>query len=167
MRGLRAAAGAALAASLLLGSNAWAAPAQHLDPYLESYDGTVSFEAGGNSCVAYAGKEHEVREGSYRLMATGSGARSAELKVVGTVHGSYEITPTVEGAGPSYKGSYREHAVGWLTDPENDQFRVVQFHLIGRLTGSDGSSLQLRSTLKVTVRPDGTTVVYRQAESCG
>lgn len=152
--------------SLLIGPNASAAPAQHF-AFPEAYEGTLPFAAGENRCVAYAGTMHEVREGSYRLLATGTGTRSTELKVVGTVQGSIEIAPADAAAGPSYTGSYREHVAGWLTDPDSDAFRVVQFHLIGRLDGSDGSSLQLRSTLKVTVRPDGTTAVSRQEDSCG
>jgi hypothetical protein len=166
MRLSRAMTGVVLAGSLLGGQAAWAAPAEHFG-FTEDFDGTSTFAAGEDHCVSYAGTLHEVRDGEYRLVAVDAGPRSTEFKVVGTVQGTVELTPTVAADGPSYSGSYREHIAGWLSDPDNDQFRVAQFHLIGRLTGSDGSTLELRNTIKVTVRPDGTTVVDREEQFCG
>ena len=134
--------------------------------YVEEFDGTTAFGVGENMCVDYAGTEHEVRSGSYALMAPGIGPRSAELKVRGAIDGHIEITPTKPADGPSYAGTYSERVVGWLTDPDNDTFRVAHFRLHGRLAGTDGSSVVFESTLKVTMKPDGTAVVERQSSTC-
>ena len=134
--------------------------------YVEEFDGTKPFGVGENMCVDYAGTEHEVRSGSYALMAPGNGPRSTELKVRGAVDGFIEIKPTKSSDGPSYAGTYSERVVGWLTDPDTDTFRVVSFRLQGRLAGSDGTSVVFESTFKVTMKPDGTAVVERQSESC-
>jgi hypothetical protein len=99
-------------------------------------------------------------------MAPGTGPRSAELTVRGAIDGFIEITPTNPADGPSYAGIYSERVVGWLTDPDTDTFRVAHFRLHGRLAGSDGTSVVLESTLKVTMKPDGTTVVDRQSSTC-
>ena len=134
--------------------------------YVEEYDGTRPFGVGENTCVDYAGTEHEIRSGSYALMALGTGPRSAELKVRGAIDGYIEIKPTKPTDGPSYAGTYSERVVGWLTDPDNDTFRVAHFRLHGRLAGSDGSSVVFESTFKVTMKPDGTAVVDRQSSTC-
>lgn len=134
--------------------------------YIEEFDGTRSFGVGENMCVDYEGTEHEVRSGSYALMAPGNGPRNTELKVRGAVDGFIEIKPTKSSDGPSYAGTYQERVVGWLTDPANDTFRVVNFRLQGRLAGSDGTSVVLKSTFKVTMKPDGTAVVERQSSTC-
>ena len=134
--------------------------------YVEEFDGTTPFGEGENECVDYAGTQHEVRSGSYHLMAPGTGRRSAELKVRGAIDGYLEITPTEPTDGPSYAGTYSERVVGWLTDPDTDTFRVAHFRLHGRLAGSDGSSVVFESTLKVTMKPDGTAVVDRQSSTC-
>ena len=62
--------------------------------YVEEYDGTTALRAGENMCADYAGTEHEVRSGSYALMAPGIGPRGAELKVRGAIDGFIQITPT-------------------------------------------------------------------------
>jgi hypothetical protein len=134
--------------------------------YVEEFDGTTAFGVGENMCVDYAGTEHEVRSGSYALMAPGIGPRSAELKVRGAIDGFLEITPTNPVDGPSYAGTYSERVVGWLTDPDTDTFRVAHLRLHGRLTGSDGSSVVFEVTFKLTLKPDGTTVVDRQSSTC-
>ena len=134
--------------------------------YVEEYDGTTAFDAGENMCVDYAGTEHEVRSGSYALMAPGVGPRSAELKVRGAVDGFIEIKPTNPADGPSYAGTYSERVVGWLTDPDTDTFRVAHLRLHGRLGGSDGTSVMFEGTFKVTLKPDGTAVVDRQSITC-
>ncbi len=134
--------------------------------YVEEFEGTTGFGVGENKCVEYAGTEHEIRSGSFSLMALGTGPRSAELKVRGAIDGFIEIKPTKPTDGPSYAGTYSERVVGWLTDPDNDTFRVAHFRLHGRLAGSDGSSVVFESTLKVTMKPDGTAVVDRQSSTC-
>jgi hypothetical protein len=134
--------------------------------YIEEFDGTRSFGVGENMCVDYAGTEHEVRSGSYALMAPGNGPRSTELKVRGAVVGFIEIKPTDSSDGPSYAGTYSERVVGWLTDPDTDTFRLVNFRLQGRLAGSDGTSVVFKITSKVTMKPDGTAVVERQSTTC-
>ena len=109
---------------------------------------------------------HEVRSGSYALMAPGNGPRSAELKVRGAVDGFISIKPTKSSDGPSYAGTYSERVVGWLTDPDTDTFRVAHFRLHGRLAGSDGTSVVFEGTFKLTLKPDGTAVVDRQSSTC-
>lgn len=164
MRSVRIAiAGTALVATL--GATASAAPATHL-VYLEDYDDVTSFAAGEGPCVPYAGTVHEIRHGAYKLLVNGSDPHANEVKVAGTVEGSLAVSPTVPGDGPTYSGGYREQSTGWLADPDNDQWRVGQYRLIGRLTGSDGSTLRLYAREKVTVRPDGVNVVERYALSC-
>ena len=96
-------------------------------------------------------------------MAPGNGPRSTELKVRGAIDGFIEIKPTKSSDGPSYAGTYSERVVGWLTDPDTDRFRVVNFRLQGRLAGSDGTSVVFKITIKVTMKPDGTAVVERQS----
>lgn len=161
----RALAGALLIASLTMAPAAASASVTRGE-FLEEFDGTSSFGAAENPCVDYAGTMHETRSGSYALMAPGTGPRSAELKVRGAVDGFLEIAPDDPSDGPSYAGTYSERVVGWLTDPDTDAFRVVHFRLQGRLAGSDGTSVVLLSTLKLTLRPDGTTVVDRQSVTC-
>ena len=136
------------------------------DVYVEKFEGTKPFLPGENMCVDYAGTEHEVRSGSYALMAPGNGPRSTELKVRGAVDGFIEIKPTDSSDGPSYAGTYSERVVGWLTDLEPDTFRVGNFRLQGRLAGSDGTSVVFKITFKVTMKPDGTAVVERQSTTC-
>jgi hypothetical protein len=134
--------------------------------YVEEFDGTSAFGAAEDPCVDYAGTMHETRSGSYALMASGTGPRSAEVKVRGAVDGFLEIAPDDPSEGPSYAGAYSERVVGWLTDPDTDAFRVVHLRLHGRPAGSDGTSVVLESTLKLTIRPDGNTVVERQSVTC-
>jgi hypothetical protein len=161
---------AALATGLLLTSFATtqaasAAPVTR-GVYVEEYDGTESFEAGGNQCVGYAGTEHEVRSGQYALMAPGTGPRNAEVKVRGAIDGFVEIAPTDPRDGPSYSGAYSERVIGWLMDPDNDAFRVGHLRLRGRLSGSDGSTVVVLLTYKVTLRTDGTVAVQRESFTC-
>jgi hypothetical protein len=54
-----------------------------------------------------------------------------------------------------------------LLDPENDQFRVFHFALRDRLRGTDGSTLTIPISGRMTVTPDGQTVVDRSISSCG
>ena len=167
---MRRAAATAVATSVLFGSLATVSAAQAgpvtRGVYVEEFDGTEQFAPGENQCVAYAGTLHEVRSGQFILTTLGNGPRSAELKVRGAIDGSIEITPTYPADGPSYTGTYSERVVGWLTDPDNDTFRVGHYRLRGRLAGSDGSSRVLDSTFKVTMKPDGTAVVNRQSSTC-
>lgn len=166
MRGVRVALGAAITGMLLAAGPALAAPAWH-GSYLEGADEVSTFAAGEFGCgVPYAGSMHEVRHGSYDLLVPGTGPRSSELKVLGSVDGYLEITPEHPGDGPSYTGSYREHVAGWFASLDPDVFRVGHFRLLGTLEGSDGSTKRWVMSLKVTLRADGTTVVDRLIESC-
>jgi hypothetical protein len=168
---MRRALASTLATGLLIAPLATAHPAAAgsvmRGVYVEEFDATTAFGVGENACVDYAGTEHEVRSGSYALMAPGMGPRSAELKVRGAIDGFIEITPTNPADGPSYAGTYSERVVGWLTDPDTDTFRVAHFRLHGRLAGSDGTSAVFESTFKVTMKPDGTAVVDRLSSTCG
>ena len=160
-----AAAAVLVPVSAVLAPPAAAAPATH-DVWTEEYDATEAFAAGEHPCVEWAGTFREVRSGSYRLLWSG-GHGDGELHVNGVVHGSVELVPDEEGL-PTYTGTYREklNAVVLEVTEEGDALRVGQYRLRGVLEGSDGSTLTLTMSGKMTTTPSGRVVVSRDHFSC-
>jgi hypothetical protein len=65
-------------------------------------------------------------------------------------------------------GDYREKVNGVVTEftDEGDVERIGQFRLRTTLHGTDGSSLELRLSGKVTVNANGVTTVERDTFTC-
>jgi len=160
---------AVLAALAFVGSAAGpvsAAGAEHVF-YPENYDASEHFAAGEGFCVAWAGTFHEVRHGGYRLVAAPGGREDGELHVNGVIDGSVELIPD-DASLPTYSGDYREKVNGVViafTD-EGDIERVGQFRLRSTLNGTDGSSLELRLSGKVTYNANGVLTVDREVFTC-
>ncbi len=133
----------------------------------EEYDAVEHFDAGDGPCVDWAGSFHEVRDGGYRLVVPRGGQLPPETHLNGAIVGLVELVPD-DPTLPTYTGTYREKVVGVLTggSMEDDSLRVAQYHLSTRLHGTDGSSLVLRLSGKLTVNARGRLVVSRDAFSC-
>jgi hypothetical protein len=161
------AASALLAAGLTqaLAPAATASGAEHFF-VSEEYDGTGHVDADENTCGSWPATMHEIRHGGYDVLLPPGGQVTGEAHINGSVDGWIQLTPD-DPSLPTYTGTYREHVTGVLTNPDEDQFRVSQFFLRGRLAGTDGSSLRLVLGEKVTVDATGRTVVERSIESCG
>jgi hypothetical protein len=132
----------------------------------EEFDGSRHVSADDNSCGAWAATVHEIRLGGFEVLLPPGGQVAGEAHINGSVDGWIQLTPD-DPSLPTYSGTYSEHVTGVLTNPDDDQFRVSQFFLRGRLAGTDGSSLRLVLGAKVTVDATGRTVVERSIESCG
>jgi hypothetical protein len=135
--------------------------------YPEDYDAYEHFDAGDGPCVDWAGRFHEVRNGGYRLVAPPGGRDPDELHVNGLVDGMVELIPD-DGSLPTYTGVYREKVNGVVTEfsDEGDVERVAQYRLRSTLHGTDGSSLSLRLSGKITVNANGVATVERDVFSC-
>lgn len=144
-----------------------ASGAQHAF-YPESWDAYEHFGAGEAFCVAWAGTFHEVRHGGYDLVAAPGGQVPGEIHVNGVVDGLIELVPD-DASLPTYSGTYREKLNGILTGTtdEGDVTRIAQYRLRSTLHGTDGSSLDLAVSGKVTVNGQGTLVVERDTVTCG
>ena len=94
-------------------STATAAPAEHFT-FDESYDGRTRIAAEENSCGPWAATLHEVRSGSYRIVAAPGGQVPGEVHVNGAVDGLVELVPD-DPSLPTYTGSYREKANAVIT----------------------------------------------------
>ena len=164
----------AAAAMLVLGPATAVAPAaqaagaQHVT-MAEEFDGSEHFAAGEQSCVAWAGTFHEVRHGGYDIVVAPGGRVPGESHVNGAVDGYVELVPD-DPANPTYAGTYREKVNGIFlgTDDEGDDvLRIGQFRLVTLLHGSDGSTLRLSTSGKVTMDATGRIVVDRYTLGCG
>lgn len=147
--------------------SAAAAPAVH-DTYVEEWDATEHFAAGdGEPCVPWAGSFREVRSGEITLVTVSSGPRAGEVHVNGVIDGYAEFVPD-DGSLPTYAGFYREKLAGVLVGLGSDEEpeRVMQFRLRGVLDGTDGSTLTLVMSGKVTVTAKGEVVVDRFRFTC-
>ena len=162
---------AGLTAGLTAGLASTAAQAESAPPgaqrfYIpEEWDGTEHMSADDNTCGPWAGTLHEIRHGGYNVLLPPGGQTAGEAHINGSVDGWIQLTPD-DPTLPTYTGSYREKADGVLTDPDNDQFRVMHFQFRDRLSGSDGSTLVLVLSGKVTVAADGHTVIDRSVAAC-
>ncbi len=145
---------------------ATAGGAQH-DFYPENYDAYEHFNAGEGFCVDWAGTFHEVRHGGYRLVAAPGGQQPGELHVNGIIDGRVELIPD-DAALPTYSGDYREKVNGIVTEftDEGDVERVAQYRLRSTLHGTDGSSLDLVLSGKLTINANGVATVEREVFSC-
>jgi hypothetical protein len=158
---------ALVAAPLLAlgGTTAMAAPAQH-DVYLETYDAYEAFPAEENPCGTWPGTFHEVRDGAAKLLVPSGQANGGELHINMVVYGLVELIPD-DPALPTYSGTYREKADGIVSGWEGSETdRVVQYRLRIALSGTDGSSLTLVLSGKVTVNGQDRLVVDRMRFSC-
>lgn len=152
---------------LTVGASALAAPATH-DVLVEDYDYPDALPAGEMPCVPWAGTFHEVRSGQYKLVTINNGPQKGEVHVNGVIAGLIELIPDDESL-PTYTGTYREktNAVLYAPSFQDDQLRVGQFRLRTRLQGTDGSSLRLVLSGKVTRTGEGDPpVVERSTFTC-
>ena len=161
-----------ITAALALGLSTATVPAHASgavhETYPESYDATEHFAAGEGFCVPWAGSFREVRNGQYRLVSPPGGREPGEYHVNGVIAGSVTLTPDDPGL-PTYTGTYREkvdYVVIGLDEEGFEIARVGQYRLRSTLRSSDGSSLDLRLSGKLTVTPAGTVVVSRDEFSC-
>ena len=165
---LRLAAVAALPAlPVTIAVPATAAPAAH-DVYVESYDATESFGAGdAEPCVPWAGTFREVRTGEVKLVTISTGPHTGEVHLTGVIDGFIEYSPG-DVAMPTYSGPYREKLDGYLHELsiDSDSERISQFHLRGVLSGTDGTSLTIVMTGKLTINANGTLTVDRSDFTC-
>ncbi|MGH3989501.1 MAG: hypothetical protein ACRDTZ_19665 [Pseudonocardiaceae bacterium] len=144
-----------------------AAPSTH-DVYIEEYDAYEPLAAGdGEPCVPWSGTFHEVRSGEIDLVTVNSGPQAGEVHVNGSVAGLIEYIPD-DGSLPSYSGSYREKLNGVLVELslEDDQSRIAQFRLRSLLVGTDGSTLRLAMSGKITINRHGDVVIDRFNFTC-
>lgn len=166
MKRLLAAAGLA-ALSLALPVQASAAPATH-DVLVENYDASEHFAAGdAEPCVPWAGTFHEVRNGEIKLVTISSGPQAGEVHANGVVAGFIEYIPD-DSSLPTYSGTYREKLNVVLVEMsfDDDAERISQFRLRSQLAGTDGSSLQLAMSGKVTRNSNGEVSVDRFDFTC-
>ena len=133
----------------------------------EHYDAYEHFAAGEGFCVTWAGTFHEVRHGGYRLVAAPGGQQSGELHINGVIDGTVELIPDDRSL-PTYAGDYREKVNGIVTEftDEGDVERIGQYRLRSTLHGTDGSSLELRLSGKVTFNANGVATVVRDTFTC-
>ena len=152
---------------IALGVPATAAPATH-DVYIEQYDAYEQFAAGdAEPCVSWAGTFHEVRSGEIQLITVTSGPQAGEVHLNGVIAGFIEYIPD-DPSLPTYSGTYSEKLNGVLLELtfEDDQERISQFRLRGELVGTDGSSLRMAMSGKVTRNGNGDVVVDRFNFTC-
>ena len=149
-----------------------AGPAAHADPaihgvYVEEYDAYEHLAAGENFCVPWSGQFHEVRSGLAKLLMPSGSRRPEELHVNLVVDGSVELIPD-DPAFPTYSGTYREKADGVLSllTGDGDVERVMQWRLRTTLEGTDGSTLALSMSGKLTTNGKDEVVVSRDSFSC-
>jgi hypothetical protein len=138
------------------------------ETYPESYDATEHFAAGEGFCVPWAGSFREIRSGQYKLVASPGGQVPDEIHINGAIAGSVTLTPD-DPRLPTYSGSYREKVNGVLTGIDengNDVTRVSQYRLRSTLRGTDGSTLSLRLSGKMTMNAQGVLTVSRDTFSC-
>lgn len=133
----------------------------------EHYDAYGHFAAGQGFCVPWAGTFHEVRHGGYRLLAAPGGQQPGELHINGVIDGTVELIPD-DTSLPTYAGDYREKVNGVVIEftDEGDIERIGQFRLRTTLHGTDGSSLDLRLSGKVTFNANGVATVERETFTC-
>ena len=152
---------------IVVGVPTSAAPATH-DVFVEEYEAYEPFAAGdGQPCVPSARTFHEVRSGEVKLVTINSGPQAGEVHVNGAIAGFIEYIPD-DTALPTYSGTYREKLNGVLLELsfEDDQSRIAQFRLRSRLAGTDGSSLRLAMSGKLTLNGNGNLVVDRFSFTC-
>jgi len=158
---------AVMAPPLIVGAPALATPATH-DVLVEDYDAADPLPAGEMPCVPWAGTFHEVRSGQYTLVTINNGPQKDEVHVNGVIAGLIELVPDDKTL-PTYSGTYREktNAVLYGQPFEDDQLRVAQYRLRSRLQGTDGTSLELALSGKVTRTAEGgPPVVERSTFTC-
>jgi hypothetical protein len=141
------------------------APAQH-DRFEEESDTTFSFGAGEGPCVEWAGTMREVRSTRYKVLTPGGARHPDELLTNGVVDGFVELVPDDPGF-PSYAGTFREKVNGAVTVTEDgDELRIANYRARSVLTGTDGSSVTLVLSGKITVNGRGELVIDEEQFAC-
>lgn len=160
-------AGAALATTSLAALAVPAhAGAQHA-VFPEEYDDTWTMDADENMCGPWPATLHEVRTGSYRIVAAPGGQVDGEFHVNGVINGLIELDPDADGPLPTYTGTYREKVNGVIySEDGEDAERVAQFRLRTVARADDGSTLKLVLSGKVTVNAKGRVASQREVASC-
>ena len=132
--------------------------------YPEQYDETVQLSAGDGLCVPWAGTFDEVRNGGYTMMIPPGGQVPGETHITGAIAGLIELTPDDQSL-PSYLPgdddcrSHRRRRGGGV-------LRVGQYRVRTALRGTDGSTIGLVLSGKVTVNGTGETIVQRDQVTC-
>jgi hypothetical protein len=160
---------AAVAAIALVGvgtAPASAAPAQH-DVHIEDYDAYEYVAAEENPCGNWAATMHEVWSGEIKLVTPSGVKRAGEVHVNMVIDGFVELIPD-DTSRPTYSGTYQEKADGVVVDltEGSGAERVMQFRLQTRFLGTDGSTLTLTLSGKVTTNGNGVLVVARDSTTC-
>jgi hypothetical protein len=152
---------------LAVAAPASAAAAAH-DVYVQDYDAYEQFAAGGaEPCVSWSGTVHEVRSGEIQLVTINSGPQAGEVHLNGVIAGFIELIPD-DTSLPTYSGTYREKLTGVLLELsfDADNERISQFRLRGELVGTDGTTLSMAMSGKVTRNGNGDIVVDRFNFTC-
>jgi hypothetical protein len=156
----------AVAAASAGAAPASAAPAEHA-VIVENYDAYEHLAAAENFCGPWPTTFHEVRAGAYQLITPPGGRVNDEIHINGAINGQIELIPD-DASLPTYTGGYREKLNGVITgvSEHGDITRVAQYRLRSTLRGSDGSTLDLRLSGKVTMNANDVVVVSRDSFSC-
>jgi hypothetical protein len=167
---MRTALTAALAAAFCIAGFAGPAAA---DPPLTHQKATFDetsvqrFDPGDGPCVSYAGTVTEDRSYDLNITSHLAGPNAGQVHVVGKINGLIAVAPDQPTAGPTYRGTYVEHLnfTGFATDEGDIPIRSA-YHLNTRLTGSDGSHLNLHLSGGIVIGPDGQTRASRNRLQC-
>ena len=108
-----------------------------------------------------------MRNGEIKLVTINGGPRAGEVHVNGVVAGFVEYIPD-DSSLPTCSGTYREKLDAVLLEMsfEDEVERIAQFRLRSRLAGTDGSTLLLTLSGKVTRNGKGEVVVDRFDITC-
>ena len=134
----------------------------------EQYDAIEHFAAGEGFCVPWAMSFREVRNGQYKLVTAPGGREPGEFHINGVISGSITLTPD-DPTLPTYFGTYREKVNGVITGTDDEGFdveRVAQYRLRSTLRGTDGTTLALRLSGKLTTNAHGVVTVSRDTFTC-
>ena len=134
----------------------------------EQYDATEHFAAGEGFCVPWAMSFREVRNGQYKLVMAPGGREPSEFHINGVIAGSITLTPD-DPAHPTYFGTYREKVNGVIAGTDDEGFdveRVAQYRLRSTLRGTDGTTLAVRLSGKLTTNAQGVVTVSRDTFTC-
>ena len=147
---------------------AWAGSGAVHDVSVEEYDASEFVPAEENFCGAWDMTFHEVRSGAYQLVTAPGGREEGEVHVNGSIAGFVELTPSNPTL-PSYTGTYREKVNAILIGVDDRGFDVLrsgQYRLRLPLQGTDGSSLLLLLSGKLTVNARWEVTVSRDVVTC-
>lgn len=95
------------------------------------------------------------------------GQQPGEVHINGLINGAIELIPD-DASLATYAGAYREKVNGIATEftDEGDIERIGQYRLRSTLHGTDGSSLKLSLSGKLTFNANGVVTVERETFTC-